>query len=44
MKFVYDETIQNIVIQTFTGTQFVPCCVIQSKQARLSSKILELQE
>lgn len=44
MKFVYDETIWNIVIQTFTGTQFLPCCVIQSKLASLSSKILELQE
>lgn len=44
MKFVYDETIWNIVIQTFTGAQFLPCCVIQSKPARLSAKILELQE
>ena len=25
MEFVYDETIWNIVIQTFTGAQFLPC-------------------
>lgn len=44
MGFVYGETIWNIVIQTLTGTQFLLCCVIQSKPARLSAKILELQE
>ena len=43
MEFVYGETIWNIVIQTFTGTQFLLCCVIQSKPARLSAKILRSQ-